>query len=1271
MVADSTKLFFEGDNSLIYLTSDKDTGKPILLKVMRKSHPTSDELSLFLNEYAITKNLPIKGLRKIIGRVTIDGKPALWMEYVEAQTFKQYFIEQTKSLSELLEVMSEVCGILGEIHQHNIIHKDINSNNILITPDKEVKIIDFGISTNISVKNTRLGNPESLEGTLAYISPEQTGRMNRMVDYRSDLYSLGVTFYEALTGMLPFESEDALELVHAHLALTAKPPYQLDKSIPRLLSDLVMKLMSKNAEDRYQSALGIKADIDKIKEALAKQKQPDFKLATEDFSGKFQIPQKLYGREKELDLLLKSYDRTCLGSTELLLIEGYSGVGKTALVHEIHKPITEKRGYFIEGKFDQFQRNVPYFAWIQAFKDFTNQLLTEDAESLERWKTKILQAVGGNGSILIEVIPQMALIIGDQHEVLELGPSEASNRFNLVFQNFVNVISKKEHPLVIFIDDWQWADSASLSLLETLLDNKNQDYLLIITAYRGNEVTPTHPFMMTVEELAKQKLAIQTIQLGNLKTDDLQKLITDSLLVNKADTAELTQLIYAKTQGNAYFVNQILQTLYEKSLLRFDLASRQWKWDIGQIQAMNITDNVVDLMTEKVKQLPEYTQNTLKYAACIGNRFSLSTLALVDDDETTTEDNLEIIKELIEPGLVEGLISPYGKEFKFAHDRVQQAVYSLTSDLESRRTHLKIGRLMVERVPEEEWENYLFEIVNQFNLALSLIEEPAEKVLISQINQEAGQKAKISAAYKPALNYFETAIQLCQESDWQTNYARMLTLYSEAAQVAFLRGDFDKMNQYVQTVIDNARVITDTVPVYDVKMQYHIAQGDQQKAIEVGLYVTHLLEVPLIDVQPQVNDIEGLINLQEMTEPFKVGAMQILDSVIAPAWTLNPQLFQRLCYTMVDLSVRYGDSPSSAVGYAFYGGLLCGQGDIENGYKFGKLAMQVVDKYYAKDIKSKVSNLYISTVMHWREPAKATIKPFLEAVQIGLETGDVEFACYNMVESSHFQFLTGAKLEALSKKYDDNRTLIKQLNQEFHLLYLSPWQQMLANLKGENENPLALQGDFFDEYQTLPLFEADNNVMLAFMSYQAKTILSYLLHQPDQAYQNALQAEKYKEGGIGMLYQPTHNFFYSLSLIAQCIQLTDKDAIANLLEIVNQNQEELQKWASHSPANAKHKFTLVLAELLNLSGEHSEAANYYDLAIDGAKEARIVYEEALANELAGAFYIQIGKPKYAKVYLAEAYSLYQTWGCSIKLKDMASRYELYLDKVMPTAFQAR
>jgi predicted ATPase len=1025
-----TKKIYGSTNSLVYRGICSENNQPVIFKVLKEGYPTKEELTRYRQEYEITRNIKLPGVIKAYRLEKYQNTLIIILEDFGGESLKQLMaippssfekggqwgiLKGGISISDFLPLAIQIANSLDEIHAANIIHKDINPSNIVFNPDtNQLKIIDFGIASRLKREKTTLKNPEHLEGTLAYISPEQTGRINRSIDYRTDLYSLGVTFYEMLTGQQPFNSTDLLELVHCHIAKTPVPVCEINPNVPHVLSDIVIKLMAKNAEERYQSAVGLKFDLEtclKNLEGFQNLRGFSVELAQHDFCGRFQIPQKLYGREKEIQTLLQAFE--CVanppqssfakGGHEFVLVAGYSGVGKSALVHEIHKAVSEKCGYFAAGKFDQYQRNIPYSALTKAFNELCNYWLTESTEQLKQWRNKILMAVGNNGQVLIDVIPHLELVIGSQPAVAHVGSQEAQNRFMLVFQNFMRAISKKNHPLVLFIDDLQWADSASLSLLQTLMTDMDNQYFLIIGAYRDNEVDASHPLMIMVENFKHSfQIPLHTIYLQNLTNEDVNTLIADALGCESAHAHALTNLVYEKTHGNAFFTHEFLKSLYEQALLEFDVKAQQWRWDVEQIAAKDMTDNVVELMTSKITQLPAHTQEVLKFAACIGNQFCLETLSIIR--ELPQKETLALLWKTIEEGLLVPLDDNYKHleklekaiattHFKFQHDRVQQAAYSLVADADKPNLHLQIGRLLL--VNTKNLEERLFDIVDHFNLSLEQIKLQSEREEIIRLNLLAGQHAKAATAYEVAINYFNTGLELLTEDSWQTQYELTLALYVEAVETEYLNTHFEQVETLSQVVLQQAKTVLDKVKVYESQLLSHIAQNQMNAAIEIGLQVLEMLEVSLVKTPPENLIIETIHQLPEMDDPKKQAAMRFLMNLLAPVLVANPTLLPQIAFTMVNLCINYGNSPLAAFAYVFYGLLLCGgQKDNEKGYQFGKLALTMLEKFQTAEIKCKVHNLFYAFISHWKQPANESIASLLQTIQIGLETGDLEYASH-------------------------------------------------------------------------------------------------------------------------------------------------------------------------------------------------------------------------------------------------------------------------------------
>ncbi len=623
---------YDGEKTLVYRAIRASDRQSVVIKTLKANFPTIEETSRFKQEYRILSDLSIAGVIKACGIERYQNRIMLILEDVDGKSLKAFLAVKPLPLTEFLTIAIQSASILGEIHQNYIIHKDIKPKNILICPNREIKIIDFSIASRLDKENPSLCSPGELEGSLPYLSPEQTGRMNRSVDYRSDLYALGVTFYELLTGVLPFQSSDPLELIHAHIAKPPLPPHRIRPEIPIVISNILLKLLAKNAEDRYQSAFGLKADLEVCQAQLTNTgTASEFALAQHDTPGLLLIPQKLYGREAEVAALMQAFERIAVPENsqpniELVLVSGYSGIGKSSLVNEIHKPIVQRRGYFISGKFDQFRRDIPYASLIQALRALIQQLLAESDDRLATWKTKLQEALGGNGQVIVEVIPEVELIVGAQSVVPTLGGTEAQIRFNRVMSAFIRVFAQASHPLVLFLDDLQWADSASLKFISALMTDASSGYLLILGAYRDNEVSAAHPLMQMVEQL-QGKARIHQIRLSSLNLQNVKQLVGETL--GEIDSTPLARLIYEKTDGNPFFVTQLLKSLAQTNLIAFDFAIARWRWDLGQIETVGVTDNVVELMINKVQKLPTSTQTLLKLAACIGNRFDLETLSVI------------------------------------------------------------------------------------------------------------------------------------------------------------------------------------------------------------------------------------------------------------------------------------------------------------------------------------------------------------------------------------------------------------------------------------------------------------------------------------------------------------------------------------------------------------------------------------------------------------------------------------------------------------------
>lgn len=1276
-------------DTAIYQARRQKDRRLVIIKFLVIDEPSLENITKFKQEYEITKNLDIAGLLIPIALESEGNKLILTYENFDGIFLSDFIRNRAINLSGYLMIFLQLVVALEKLHKNHIIHKDIQPQNILINPNsQQIRITNLSTASLLSKENPSISNPKFLEGTLAYLSPEQTGRMNRAIDYRTDFYSLGVTFYEMLTGQLPFLSKDPMELVHCHIARVPVPPHQLNPAVPLAISDIVMKLLSKTAEERYQSTYGLKADLEICRTQLQEQGQiSSFVLAQQDVTSQLLISQKLYGREMEVAALMAACDRVSQGARELMLVSGYSGIGKSSLVQEVYKLTLQQRGYFIAGKFDQFKRNIPYSGFIQAFQDLIRQLLTESSEQLQNWKEKILEAVGISGHLIVEVIPEVELIIGPQPTVPALEPTESQNRFNRVFQQLLGVFAQTQHPLTIFLDDLQWADLASLKLMQLSIGDPDIQCLLLIGAYRDNEVSATHPLIFALEEIQKTEAIVNQINLKPLEFSHINQLIADTVRCNLERSSSLSEVAYRKTAGNPFFLTQLLETLYHENLLYFDLTTGSWQWDLQQIQTRAIPDSVVELMANKIASLEGPTPNILKLAACVGNRFELGVLATVNEKSLSATANE--LWGALQAGLVLPLSNAYKipqvldqfdreiavstsvkVDYKFLHDRVQQAAYSLIAEEDKKATHLKIGWLLLQNTRSDELEDNIFEIVNHLNLGAELITEQSEKYQLSYLNLMAGRKAKAATAYEAAVRYLTTGLELLASDSWQDRYDLTLSLYTEAIEAEYLSTRFEQAIQLSEVVFSQARSLLNKIQVYRSKIQFYASQDRADEAIATALSVLRLLGI-FLPKKPGKCDvwleqfwlrtvlrrrqIEELGDLPEMTDADKLAAMRIIGSVISPTYMTAPNLFAILVFRALRLSLRYGNSSLSAIAYGQYGLLLCASGDTDLGYQTGQLALQLLEKFETRELKCKIYFLFNSSIRPWKEHIQETIECLLDGSQSGFEVGDVEFACYNAAFYYMHLFFVGRPLQIVAEQQARYVQLMAKLKQEFQSKFIKIWRQLVLTLLGELANEYRLPHETFDEAETMSFLIEVKNYSSLFYAYYTKLVLSYFNRNYSQAVAHAESADAYTAGVAGTTVVVEHNFYFSLTLLALYATVSEREQ-KKILGKVRSHQEKLKKWASDCPENYQPKYELVQAEINRILGRKLEAMEAYACAIQTARDRGYIQVEALANELAAEFYFFLGNEQIAYTYLGEAHYGYIRWGARVKVADLESRY---------------
>ena len=930
-------------------------------------------------------------------------------------------------LARALRIGIGIAGALRALHDRNIIHMDLKPANILVEAETgKAWLTGFGIASRLSRELRPMGTPGLITGTLAYMAPEQTGRMNRSIDSRSDLYSYGVVLYEMVTGSLPFVASDALEWIHCHVARQPVPPDERKKGIPQPVSAIVMRLLAKTAEERYQTAASVEADLSRCLHDLESLGRIGlFALGKHDVSDRLRIPEKLYGRDRQVKRLLDSFERVvATGRLELALVAGYSGVGKSSIVNELQKAIVLPRGFFIAGKFDKHESDIPYGTLAQAFQMLIRQILGKSQEEVDQWREALLEAIAPNGQLIVNLIPELELIIGKQPVVPELPPKETQHRFQAVFRRFLGAFARKKHPLVIFLDDLQWLDGATLTLLENLVIQSDVQHLLIVGAYRDNEVSPSHPLMRTLDSIHHAGVVPNEIVLRPLPLKDVGQFIADSLRCEPASVKSLAQLVYRKTAGNPFFVIQFLAALVEEHLLEFDAHDALWKWDLAKIKTRGFTDNVVDLMISKLRQLPVATQDVLKLLACLGTKAEIATLAMANGGAE------EEIHSAMWEAVRAGLVLKRTDSYNFLHDRVREAAYSLIPRESRAEFHLRIGRQLMARMTSREVAEAIFNVANQLNVGAALISDQEEKQRAARLNLLAGRKAKASTAYGSACIYLSAGMNLIGSECWETpnQYELAFALWLERAECELLSGNFDEAERLICQLIPRGISRVDKAAAYSLKILLHLIKSEKPQGVETALECLRLfgIEMSAHPTREEVQDeyeivwrnlagrsIESLVDMPLMTNPEMHAAMGVLSFLTGPALYTDINLYYLHFCKMVNLSLTYGTSDACTFGYAGFGVILCLPFQrYSDGYRFAKLARDLVEKYGFTAYKAKVY-LSMEMVVLWTQPIDVGIDLIRAAFRAGAESGDLSFACYSCMHLITDLLIKGVHLDEI------------------------------------------------------------------------------------------------------------------------------------------------------------------------------------------------------------------------------------------------------------------
>ncbi|WP_437905836.1 AAA family ATPase [Sorangium sp. So ce327] len=1262
----------EGSDTLLYRGVREGDGRPVVLKVLRRDHASPHARERLRHEYEIARALEVTAIVKPYALEVLGDQPALVLEDFGGVSLDR-LLDGPISLERFFPLAVRLVEALAGLHRQGIVHKDIKPQNLLLHPATgEVKITDLGIASRIPRELQHLEHVGLIEGTLAYMAPEQTGRMNRWIDERTDLYSVGVVLYEMLTGTLPFQASDPVEWVYCHIAQKPVPPHALVSSIPPLVSQAVLKLLSKAAEERYQSAAGLRHDLD---ECFARWRMsgaiPPFTLGQHDLSDRFQIPQRLYGREREVTALLAVFERVVAeGRPELVLVSGYSGIGKSSLVAELHRPIVRERGFFLSGKFDQAARDVPYRAFLQAFRALLQEILGASEEQVELWRQRFREALGPNGSLIADVLPELTLLLGPQPPVPELPPAEAQGRLLATLQRFVAACARKDHPVALFLDDLQWADAASLLLLEQLATYAGSEHLLLIGAYRDNEVGPAHPLRRTLAEARKRGAAVSELVLEPLSAAHVGALVAEAVHAPEGRQVEpLSYLVYEMTGGNPFFVLQLLIVLHQDGLIAFDADEGRWRWDIAAIRDKGFTENVVELMAAKLKRLSVPTRDALTLAACLGSSLDLDALAIVASRPAAE------LRDALEEAVREGLLLRRGSAYRFLHDRVQQAAYSFIPEGRLTEMHLGIGRLLLRAQRAEERDEVLFDVVGHLNRGAALIRSQAERDELAALNLRAGRKAKTAAAFEAAAALFAAGLSLLAPDSWETQHELTYDLTLERARAAYITGGFDEAERLLQELMERARTRSETAAAVELALAFYQTRGQCNRALEIGLAWLRAsgIDLPLHPSDAQIDEetegvwqalgdraIEDLIHLPPMTHPEMKLTMGVLQGLSLPALFVDPNLHFLIVLRMVQLSLRHGSAESSAYALAAFARVIGPRfGRYQDAYRFGKLGCDLADRSSLLTTKSLVFTAFGQHVVFWtRHYREAT--PYARAgFSAAVEAGDLNMACFNCLWSALFRLLSGEPLEDVLHEVEERLGVARRAGHAMVHSALLGAHAMIQTLRGRPVRFSMLDGSELDPPAFEARLEEGNLQRIRSVYHGLKAQVLFVLGSPREASAAAtcvMVEHPFRSEPYALIAE---NFYYlalSLAALADAPHAERDSPLRALPERLLECERQLGEWARNGPDNFLHKHALVRAEIARLRGQDLDAIGLYEQAIAAAREGGFVQHEAIACELAAAFYRARGLATPTDSYLQKARAACFTWGAHAKVEQLDQRY---------------
>ena len=1268
-----TESVHRGRHCAVYRALDPKSGRRVVIKTHRAPYPPERELARLRREYELISRVDHPSVVRARELRDHEKGLALILEHCAGETLEERLAEGPLPLARVLEIGLGIVEALSAVHDQGIVHRDVTAANIIAGRDggergHGVTLLDFDISSLAPRETQAATGTGALEGTLAYCSPEQSGRMNRSVDYRSDFYNLGVTLYRAASGQFPFESDDPLELIHMHLARRPTPVDQLDPELPPAFAGILARLMAKMAEDRYQSAAGIRADLQRCLDAVRRGERPDFEVGRDDLSSRFQISERLYGRSDEVQRLVAGFERASAGHPELVLVSGYSGAGKSRLVQELQPEIVERRGLFAAGKFDQFQRNVPYASLFQALRDLVRQLIAEPDHVVAAWRQRVLDAVGASGAALTEHLPELEDLIGRQPELPELAAQEGEARFRRVLRDFVAALCRDEQPLCLFLDDLQWMDAATLAWLRRVVDDQSLGPLLIVGAFRDNEVGPSHPLAIALSEMDDQRRSagapvLERIELAPLSMDAIAELLGDSMLTPAPAQRELARAFHDRTGGNPFFVTQLLWRLAEDGQLRLQQAQRCWSCPLSAVESAQMADDVVSLMVDRIGRLDAACQETLQIAACIGNRFGPVAVA------RATARPVARIERALDSALAVGLIAREAGaiDFRFVHDRVQQAAYSMLDGDAAQRVRIELGRSMADAMEHPERDEGLFATLAHFEAAPNEI-GTEEHPRLSQLHRIAASRAREAGAYAQALGHAKRAEDYLGAAA-TTPSRPAFEVALERADCEHLAGHDEDADQLYGRALELAPDDTARGRAYEKRVHYLTDSAQFERAFALGregaarfgvdlpkkfVPPSLVADVARIKLATRGGGVRALADLPEMTDPRLITGARLGAAALKAAFQVKPELCVAASARLVRLCLKEGNYDDAPVAYLPVGPIF--QGAILNNPEaardWGGLCIDLLDRFDNAKQRAEVNFVYAYFAHSWTHPLKSTETYFARAYQAGLETGDVfhaSCACSGMVQSL---FMRGAPLEQVAREAERYMDYLRRVESPENRATVISVQRAIENLQGRCRSATSFE-PASDDSNASSFDEADFVRQLAdfgsehFAHYYFVNKLGVLVtrraHGP--AVELLERATPYLKASVGMQHMVEHRF-HAARLYADLLRSGHEGSARRWRGKLRGEIKRFEAWTRSNPENYGHKLALLHAEWASLVNDELEAARKYEEAIEGAAEQGFAQNEAIANELAARHYLALGQLRSARHFFREAAYAYERWGAS-------------------------